>query len=60
MKNSSTQNKYKEGQVVHAKADPETKLVITRYLDRIYYCEHQKNPSRNNLVFFERELEVHE
>lgn len=56
MKKSLTQNKYKEGEVVCAKIDPARKLVITRYLDRIYYCQLQQNPARKNLVYFEREL----
>ena len=57
MKRSEVQNKFKEGEVVSAKSDPGRKLVITRYLDRIYYCQLQQNPERKNLVYFERELE---
>jgi hypothetical protein len=51
-------NKYKEGQVVHAKVDPELKLVIRRYVDRIYYCKVQNDPTRKELVYFEREIEA--
>jgi len=58
MKVSVAQNKYKEGEVVFAKIDPDRKLVIIRYLDRIYYCQHQQNPSQKNLPYFERELEA--
>ena len=57
MKMSAVLNKYKEGEVVRAVIDPNRKLVITRYLDRIYYCQLQQNPERKNLVYFERELE---
>jgi hypothetical protein len=32
-------NIYKEETVITAKADSECKLIITRYLDRIYYCK---------------------
>lgn len=52
------ENKYKEGQVVHAKVDPGLKLVIRRYVDRIYYCKVQHDPTRKELVYFEREIEA--
>lgn len=58
MKTSVPQNKYKEGEVVRAKVDPDRKLVIMRYLDRIYYCQLQQNPLEKNLAYFERELEA--
>ena len=58
MKISAIENKFKEGEVVYSKVDPARKLVITRYLDRIYYCQLQQNPLRTNLVYFERELEA--
>ena len=53
---SSKENKYKEGEVVCPKIDPRRKLVITQYLDRIYYCQLQQDPSRKGLMYFEREL----
>jgi len=49
-------NKYKEGSVVYAIADPEVRLVIRRYVDRVYYCRAQKDPAQKELIFFEREL----
>lgn len=52
----SGKNKFKEGEVVCSKVDPRRKLMITRYLDRIYYCQLEQDPSRTNLVYFEREL----
>jgi hypothetical protein len=52
------ENKYKEGQVVYAKVDPGLKLVIRRYVDRIYYCKVQNDPTRKELVYFEREIEA--
>ncbi|HBH23836.1 MAG TPA: hypothetical protein DDY13_10485 [Cytophagales bacterium] len=52
------ENKYKEGQVVHAKVNPALKLVIRRYVDRIYYCKVQNDPTRKELVYFEREIEA--
>jgi len=56
MKTAVAQNKFKEGEVVYANSDPKRKLVIARYLDRIYYCYLQQNPSVKNLVYYEREL----
>lgn len=50
------ENKYKEGDVVYAKLNPALKLVIRRYVDRIYYCTIQQFPTRKELVYFEREL----
>ena len=50
------ENKYKEGDVVYAKIDPELKLVIRRYVKRIYYCQIQEAPGQKDLVYFEREL----
>jgi hypothetical protein len=52
------ENKYKEGQVVHAKVNPALKLVIRRYIDRIYYCKVQGDPTRKELVYFEMEIET--
>lgn len=49
-------NRFKEGEVVCALVDPTLKLVIRRYVDRIYYCKIQKNPARKELVYFDREL----
>jgi hypothetical protein len=50
------ENKYKEGQTVYSVANPSLKLVIRRYIPRIYYCIVQEDPNNKELVFFEREL----
>ena len=49
-------NKYKEGEVVYAKAYPTIKLIIRRYIARIYYCKIAETPQKKDLVYFEREL----
>jgi|GEM_PF-605961 len=49
-------NKFKEGEVVYAKINPELLLVIRRYVDRIYYCRIQADPTQKEHVYFEREL----
>ncbi len=51
------ENKYKSGDVVYAKVDPKLKLVVRRYVKRIYYCKIKDKPEAKELVFFERELE---
>lgn len=50
------ENKYKEGEIVYAKVNPEVKLVIRRYVDKIYYCKFPDEPARKELVYFEREI----
>jgi len=50
------ENKYKEGDEVYAKLTPSLKLIIRRYVDRIYYCKIKKDPMLKELVYFEREL----
>jgi hypothetical protein len=50
------ENKYKEGELVYAKVNPDLKLIIRRYVDRIYYCKIQNEPGRKELVYFEREI----
>ena len=49
------ENKYKEGEEVYAKVNPSLKLIIRRYVDRIYYCKIKENLLRKELVYFERE-----
>jgi hypothetical protein len=49
-------NKYKQGEIVYAIKDPETRLIIRRYIPRIYYCTVADDPSKPEIVYFEREL----
>jgi hypothetical protein len=49
-------NKFKEGSTVCAKVNPLQKLLIRRYVDRIYYCKIQNDLAHKELVYFEREL----
>ena len=50
------ENRYKEGEVVRVKVNPNKKLIVRRYVDRIYYCKIQEAPDHKDLVYFEREL----
>lgn len=50
------ENKYKEGEEVYAKVNPSLKLIVRRYVDRIYYCKIKKDLKLKELVYFEREL----
>jgi hypothetical protein len=54
--NTSTDNKYKVGTHIFAKANPGQKLQIIRYYQRIYYCAQIENPGWPQLAYFEREL----
>jgi len=56
MKHNTTDNKYKEGTEVYALEYPNVKLIIRRYVDRIYYCKIKKDPNQDEVVYFEREL----
>lgn len=50
------ENKFKAGDTVYALEDRDIKLLVKRYVDRIYYCE-ELDPSGTALrAFFEREL----
>lgn len=51
------ESKFKEGEVVYARTDPDRRLIIRRCLDAIYYCKIMDDPKRvTELVYFEREL----
>ncbi|QDH81291.1 hypothetical protein FKX85_20555 [Echinicola soli] len=56
MRKEFIQNNYHPGDIVYARVNPSTKLVIRRYIDRIYYCQVQEFPERKDLVYFEREF----
>ncbi len=49
-------NKFKEGDEVAAKVNPDKVLVVRRYLQRIYFCTVKDDPNAKELVYFEREL----
>ena len=49
-------NKYVAGDIVYAKKNPDEKLVVRRYVSRIYYCRFLDEPNRKELALFEREL----
>ncbi|HCE57775.1 MAG TPA: hypothetical protein DER09_08150 [Prolixibacteraceae bacterium] len=50
------ENKYKEGSTICAIVNPTQKLLIRRYVAKIYYCKIQEDLTHKELVFFEREL----
>ncbi|MFC4871960.1 hypothetical protein [Negadavirga shengliensis] len=56
MSKEFVQNSYNEGDVVSAIIYPQTRLVIRRYIDQIYYCRIQGDAENKDLVYFEREL----
>ncbi len=56
MKTNESENKYQTGEIVHALVNPGQKLIIRRYVDDIYYCTIQSDPTLKELVYFEREL----
>jgi len=56
MKSNESENKYRVGEIVHALINPIQKLIIRRFVDDIYYCTIQADPTLKELVYFEREL----
>jgi hypothetical protein len=53
------EKKFKEGDIVYAKMYPAKKLIVSRYVDKLYYCKVPENLKLKELVFFERELIAH-
>jgi hypothetical protein len=51
-----SKNKYEVGDTVYANENPGLKLVVRRYIDRVYYCTVPGNPGQKDLVYFEREI----
>jgi len=49
-------NKYPTGMFVYAKENPELKLVIDAYKQRIYFCGVAGHPEHKQFAYFEREL----
>jgi hypothetical protein len=56
VKVSGMENRYAVGTVVYAKVSPARKLLVRRYVDKIYYCQVQADLKQKDLVYFEREL----
>ncbi|MFD2561215.1 hypothetical protein [Aquimarina rubra] len=50
------EGKFKPGDTVYDKANPEVKLIVRLYYRRIYYCKLAEDPEKKEVVFFEREL----
>jgi hypothetical protein len=48
--------KFKAGEIVMERIHPAQKLVVSYYLDKIYYCKAQEHRHCKDLVYFEREL----
>ena len=49
-------NKYPRGIFIYAKANPQLKLVIADYKQRIYFCTSVDHPEMSQFAYFEREL----
>ncbi|WOK04199.1 hypothetical protein RT717_14055 [Imperialibacter roseus] len=50
------ENKFAEGTTVYALAQPNEKLIVKRYIKRIYYCTTPAHPDQKELALFEREI----
>jgi hypothetical protein len=54
--NKTDVNKFSDGETVFERINPGQKLMVRRYVNKIYYCMVEDFPNRKDLVFFEREL----
>lgn len=52
----SNDNKYSKGTFIYAKVNPQLKLVIVDYKQRIYFCKSVQHPEMSHYAYFEREL----
>lgn len=50
------ENKYKPGEIVSERIRPSLKLIVSRYVNGIYYCLKQERANKKELVYFEGEL----
>lgn len=55
MKAPSLDSKYIDGQRVYAKINPNQRLIIRRYYDRIYYCR-STDGTETEYAYFEKEI----
>jgi hypothetical protein len=55
---NDAEHKYNEGDIVWALEAPNVKLVVRRYIDRIYYCKVHADLEKQEKVYFERELRL--
>lgn len=53
---ANTDNIYKVGAIITARVNPGLKLVITKYYKGAYYCSVVGDPTRRNMIYFERDL----
>jgi hypothetical protein len=51
------ENKFKVGDLVAAKINPDVKLKIYRYLEKVYYCRLESGADLPIQAYFEREIE---
>jgi hypothetical protein len=54
--NGYNDNIYQTGTVVTAKENPNRRLLIMKYVHRIYYCAVIGNAAVNHLTYHERDL----
>jgi hypothetical protein len=52
------ENKYKTGEVVCERIHPTQKLIISRFLNGIYYAKIMGQKARKELVFLEKDIKA--
>jgi hypothetical protein len=51
-----SQSKFKAGDLVYAKENPSSLLVVKSFMNKVYFCFAEEDPSKKQLVFLEGEL----
>lgn len=49
-------NIYPVGTMIFARAQPDLKLIIEQYMQRIYFCRVLDQPGTKQIPYFEKEL----
>lgn len=49
-------NKFKAGDMVCAKVNPNKALVVRIFARKVYYCDVYNHPEEKEQVYFEREI----
>lgn len=50
------EGQFKIGDTVYSKAAPTIKLIVKRYVRRVYYCRFVDEPDKKDISLFEREI----
>ena len=50
------ENQFKPGDIVYAKKPTDLKLVVRRFVDKVYHCRVYNHPESREMTYSENEL----